>query len=140
MTDKFFNWIVFDLWFSQKNFFFQNLKIILLRGICTFSTIYEWYYFGDRTKWIRTKRGSPVVANFLHNYDEIVNFFIHWKLVQIVKGGRLLQQYNHILFLIWKPIFHPLHVFIFIRFFNAWINLYKCKKNVVDFIFTPRFL
>ena len=39
----------------------ENLtNIVLLRGICTFSTIYESYYFGDRTKWIRTKRGSPV--------------------------------------------------------------------------------
>ena len=62
MTDKFFNWIVFDLWFSQKKIFFQNLKIVLLRGICTFSTIYELYYFRDRTKWIRTKRGPPVLS------------------------------------------------------------------------------
>ena len=43
----------------------ENLtKIVLLRGICTFSTIYESYYFRDRTKWIRTKWGSPVLQNF----------------------------------------------------------------------------
>ena len=35
---------------QPPQFFFQSLKIVLLRGICTFSTIYESYYFGDRTK------------------------------------------------------------------------------------------
>ena len=51
--------------FKLDNFFFifQSLvlsKIVLLWGISTFSTIYESYYFGDPTKWIRTKQGSPV--------------------------------------------------------------------------------
>ena len=32
--------------------------------MCTFSTIYESYYFGDHTKWIRTKWGSPVLSSF----------------------------------------------------------------------------
>ena len=51
----------------------ENLtKIVLLRGICTFSTIYESYYFGDCTKWIRTKRGSPVLM--YHNIDAIYCF------------------------------------------------------------------
>ena len=39
--------------FSLKNpaFHLQNrTKIVLLWGIHTFSTIYESYYFGDRTK------------------------------------------------------------------------------------------
>ena len=53
---------LFDLGFSQKKrFFFPKSKIVLLRGIRTFSTNLESYYFGDRTMWGRTKRGSPVL-------------------------------------------------------------------------------
>ena len=52
---------------AKRKIYFQNLKIVLLRGICTFSTIYESYYFGDRTKWICTKRGSPVHTFGVHS-------------------------------------------------------------------------
>ena len=39
---------------------FCKKKIVLYREIHTISTIFNSYYTGHRTKWILTKRGSPV--------------------------------------------------------------------------------
>ena len=56
-------WFLTFLFRNGKKKHFLKKKIVLLRGICTFITIYESYYFGDRTKWIRTKRGPPVLSS-----------------------------------------------------------------------------
>ena len=53
----------FSTW---KSPFFAHFhkKIVLYWGILLLSTILDSYYTGDRTKWIRTKWGSPVYVFF----------------------------------------------------------------------------
>ena len=61
-------YIVFDLWFNQKKsksqlYYFGEFALLN-------STIYELYYFEDRTKWICTKRGPPVSTTEPSNVNQ----------------------------------------------------------------------
>ena len=57
-------YIVFDLWFSQNNFSFSKSKSYYFGEF----TLLVRFMNGDRTKWIRTKRGPPVYGIFNRDF------------------------------------------------------------------------
>ena len=72
-------------------------KIVLYREFVRFSTILNSYYTGDRTKWIRTKRGSPVSNKWSVQYIFLCIELKNWLLLvsQYFITTALIEMYEN---------------------------------------------